>query len=350
MSVSRLSRLEDIEKQGPGYRVQNWMRVCGWARQTFATDTKTGPFRWRWAHVAPSQLACPWIQEVPPDAHTGCHTLCKFVVNLQNPVYRVGDQDCRTTISSPTCCLWFSTGIISVYVVQSLTKAVNGEHPTSQQVGISWALRHKRPSMKSTSLEWVEKTSTPGPNNMMHVITNLARIFCGACGLGKVGDTSGYPPKTKSSKAECKDTCRVKSKKKTSRSNPLHPLDWEGRVFLFILSCSGFQVIFKFLTVSIHQFIRRMLAHLSHVVESRTKVSSFLGPPPKKVSSWFPLRTKNHAEVFLPWESLLRPDPPFRWQGYAPTVSWEPTSCICASVSGRTPACYACTDCRRSAT
>ena len=67
MSVSRLSRLDGIDKQRPGPRSQNWMRGYGCARLTFATDTKTGSFRWCWTRVAPSQLACRWTQENPSD-------------------------------------------------------------------------------------------------------------------------------------------------------------------------------------------------------------------------------------------------------------------------------------------
>ena len=67
-------------------------------------------------------------------------------------------------------------------------------------------------------------------------------------------DTAGPPSKKKSSKTECKDTCCVKLKKTRKNIQILLSsiLDWAGRVFLFILSYSDIQNIFKFLSKSIY--------------------------------------------------------------------------------------------------
>ena len=115
--------------------------------------------------------------------------------------------------------------------------------------------------------------------------THLIRIFHDTLHLSIVtllrGDTSRYPPKKESSKTERKDTCRLRKQIlfKKIQSSSLHPLDWAGRVFLFMLSCFVQQVIFTFLTTSINLTNE---IDPSNVDPAWIKFSSFLDDLPRR--------------------------------------------------------------------
>ena len=120
---------------------------------------------------------------------------------------------------------------------ESSLKAVVAEHPISQQVGISCALRHTRllheiddnQTRTEKSNSWMYRKTTLRTDNddVRHHESGKNFLRCSSPQYRGFGsDTSRCPPKTKSSKAECEDSCLVKKQKqaRTSRSFPLHSL------------------------------------------------------------------------------------------------------------------------------
>ena len=237
--------------------------------------------------------------------HTECQIVCKFVVSLRRLVRRAWDQDCRTTISSAIYCLWFSMGGISKLRGSSHRWQPSSQN-TQQVSKLEFRVRYDtrvpspmkstntiKPALKGQILWCVKKTSTLGADNddVRHDETckYFLRCFSPQCrGFGAVGrDTSACPrpPETKSSKAECKDTCRVQK--------PSHRLSGEG------LPCHP-ELLWLARHLQISYSVNPSVEYLPifHMLfPSWTKFSSFLGPPPNKVSYWFPLRTKIDAQV-----------------------------------------------------
>ena len=182
---------------------------------------------------------------------------------------------------------------------------------------------------------------------MINVITNLARIFCGALHhsivpLECLAVTLQGAHWRRNRQTLNARTHAVSKETKNIQILPSYSLDWAWRVFLFIMSCAGLQVIFKLLTVSFHasnigpsftcclilnQNFRHSFVHLARRCH---------------LGSHFARRTM--PRVFPPWGSKLRPDPRFRRHGYASTVSWKLSSRICASVSRRTSAWCSCAE------
>ena len=213
-----------------------------------------------------SQLACLWTQEVPPDATywvPNCVQNRCFFAMSSAPYVRSGLQNDN-----------FKFHILLLILDGSHLGLRGPSHrwkPSSRNIQQARKLESRvryvthvssmksttiKPALKSQILGCIEKTTLGTDNDDVRhheFFKNFLRCSSPQYrGFGS--DTSACPPKTKSSKAECEDTRRVKKQKqaRTSRSYPLQSLHWAGSVFLFILSYSDSQVIFKFLTVSIH--------------------------------------------------------------------------------------------------
>ena len=305
MSVSRLSRLEDIDNKRPGHRVQNWMRAYGWVHQTFATETKTEPSRYRWTRSVTWQPACRWTQENPSDT-TNWES---HFVQIRCFLTKSGALFARSALQNDnfktTYCLWFSTGVISVYVVRSLTTAVVAEHPASQQVenlvcvtthtflneidednqtrtekSNSWMCRK---TLHARRRQWWCTSSRILQEFAAVLFTTVSWHWSGWQRHFRVpteeeivnGWMQGHMP------------CQKQKQARTSRSNPVHPLDWAGRVFLLILSSGS-----------------RMLAHLSQSqLETCFRHSLVHLPRRCHLGSHFARRTMHR--VFRPWGSIL---------------------------------------------
>ena len=156
MSVSRSSRLEDIDNKRPVHRVQNWIRAYGWVHQTFTTETKTGPSRYRWIRVVTWQLACRWTQAIPSDTK---YWKSNFV-QIRRFLTKLSALFARSALQ-----IWnFKTDILSLFLDgrhhDLRTPVIDGgqnsssivtKYPTSPLDGISCTFRLTRPSMKSTN-------------------------------------------------------------------------------------------------------------------------------------------------------------------------------------------------------
>ena len=115
------------------------------------------------------------------DAHAGCHTLYKFVVHckIQSTVWDIRTAEWKFQAPHAASDSW---GESSPFTWSSHWRKPSSSEYIEQasELEISCALRHKRPSIKSTSLEWVEQPPRPATTMMMYVVTKLARVFCGA--------------------------------------------------------------------------------------------------------------------------------------------------------------------------
>ena len=145
---------------------------------------------------------------------------------------------------------------------------------------------------------------------MIYVITNLARIFC--CVLFYLSIvTLEWLTVTLQGAHRRRNHVVSKSKNKQEHLDPIlftPYIEEEGSSFSSWATLT-FKSPSNFLRC---QSIRRMLAHLSNVVQSWNTCSSYLSPSPKKNSFWFLSCTKKHIQIFSLWNvcnvQTLHPD------------------------------------------